>query len=347
MIRAVAKRILPGPAVQLLKFCYRGCGLLDRKIAKRYLAQHREPKLQIGCGNNALPGWLNTNYPSVSRDIMHLDATRPFPFDNETFDYVFGEHMIEHVPYHDARKMLAECRRVLKPYGKIRISTPDLAFLTDLARTDKSDLQRTYIKWTCHTYIPDALEEHAAFVIGLPFNLGIAGARQAGHRFAYEMGYDFLLQLDADGQHDPSYAMNVLGPVMAGNADLVIGSRFIKESGYKVPFLRHLGIALLAGFVSLLVKNKITDPTSGFHAINRKVIGLYREYYPYEYPEPEEIVLLHRLGCNIAEVPVSMRERERGKSFVTPLISVYYMFEAVLAIMMVFIRKYPSVAEDK
>lgn len=179
MIRAVAKRILPGPAVQLLKFCYRGCGLLDRKIAKRYLAQHREPKLQIGCGNNALPGWLNTNYPSVSRDIMHLDATRPFPFDNETFDYVFGEHMIEHVPYHDARKMLAECRRVLKPYGKIRISTPDLAFLTDLARTDKSDLQRTYIKWTCHTYIPDALEEHAAFVIN---NF----VRAWGHMFIYD-----------------------------------------------------------------------------------------------------------------------------------------------------------------
>ena len=190
-------------------------------------------------------------------------------------------------------------------------------------------------------------EEHAAFVIGLPFNLGIAGARQAGHRFAYEMGYDFLLQLDADGQHDPAYAMKVLGPVMAGSSDLVIGSRFIKKSGYKVPFLRHLGIALLAGFVSLLVKNKITDPTSGFHAINRKVIGLYREDYPYEYPEPEEIVLLHRLGYNIAEVPVSMRERERGKSFVTPIISAYYMFEAVLAIMMVFIRKYPSVAEDK
>ena len=184
--------------------------------------------------------------------------------------------------------------------------------------------------------------EHAAFVISLPFNLGIAGARQAGHRFAYEMGYDFLLQLDADGQHDPAYAMDVLGPVMAGSSDLVIGSRFIREGGYKVPFLRRLGIALLAGFISLLIKKKITDPTSGFHAINRKVLGLYMEHYPHEYPEPEEIVLLHRLGYNIAEVPVSMRERERGKSFVTPLVSVYYMFEALLAIIMTFIRKYPS-----
>jgi glycosyltransferase involved in cell wall biosynthesis len=189
--------------------------------------------------------------------------------------------------------------------------------------------------------------EHAALVIGLPFNLGIAGARQAGHRFAYEMGYDYLLQLDADGQHDPSYAMDLLKPVMSGSADLAIGSRFIKETGYKVPCLRRLGIAFLAWLISLLTKKKITDPTSGFHAINRKVISLYRKHYPYEYPEPEEIVLLRRFGYNVVEIGVSMRERERGKSFVTPLISVYYMFEAVVAIIMAYIRKYPSLGEGK
>jgi hypothetical protein len=91
-------------------------GLLDHDIATRYLAQSKELKLHIGCGDNVLPGWLNADHFPTTQDIMHLDATRLFLFNDETFDYVFSEHMIEHLPYPDGLKMLAEYHRVLKPF---------------------------------------------------------------------------------------------------------------------------------------------------------------------------------------------------------------------------------------
>lgn len=185
-------------------------------------------------------------------------------------------------------------------------------------------------------------EERGVMVLSLPFNLGIAGARQAGYKFAHEAGYDFLIQFDADGQHDPSYAVKLLDNVKSGTSDLAIGSRFIGDSGYKVPVSRRIGIGFLARIISFLTRKNITDPTSGFHAINKKVLALYAEHYPYEYPEPEEIILLHRMGYKVSDVRVAMRQRRQGKSFLTPLVSVYYMFEVTLAVIMAFIRRYPT-----
>src|SRR5262245_6313463 len=104
----------------------------DRKVIEKYLAEHKVRKLHVGCGNNILGGWLNSDYcPSDSR-VIHVDATKPFPFVENLFDYVFSEHMIEHVSYLGGLSLLAEACRVLKPGGKIRISTPDLAFLVNL-----------------------------------------------------------------------------------------------------------------------------------------------------------------------------------------------------------------------
>jgi SAM-dependent methyltransferase len=108
-------------------------GRLDRELAERYIMQSKAPKLHIGCGAHTLSGWLNTDYDPSTLAVMYLDATKVFPFPEETFDYVFSEHMIEHVSYKAGLHMLAECHRVLKPYGTLRISTPDLAFLIDIA----------------------------------------------------------------------------------------------------------------------------------------------------------------------------------------------------------------------
>jgi predicted SAM-dependent methyltransferase len=150
-----------------------------RPVQEIIVVKSKEPKLHIGCGDHALPGWLNTDQFPNTGDIMHLDATRPFPFNNETFDYVFSEHMIEHLPYPDGLKMLAECHRVLKPSGKIRISTPNLALLIDIARANKSDLQRAYIKCASRTFIDGAPEDNETFVIN---NF----VRDRGHTFIYD-----------------------------------------------------------------------------------------------------------------------------------------------------------------
>jgi predicted SAM-dependent methyltransferase len=111
---------------------------VDRNIVANYLSQNNVRKLHIGCGSHILPGWLNSDYFTRSSDILHLDATRPFPFNDDEFDYIFSEHMIEHISYSQGFLMLTECFRVLKRNGQIRISTPDLSFLVDLHKENKS-----------------------------------------------------------------------------------------------------------------------------------------------------------------------------------------------------------------
>jgi len=151
----------------------------DQAIVARYLAQSDAPKLNIGCVDRPLPGWLNTQYDSALPTVIYIDVKEPFPFDGEIFDYIFSEHVIEHVSYTDGVQMLSECFRVLKQSGKVRISTPDLAFLVDLTRPDKSDLQRAYIKWAANTFIPGAPDDNEVFVIN---NL----MRNWGHTFIYD-----------------------------------------------------------------------------------------------------------------------------------------------------------------
>ena len=151
----------------------------DGAIIRSYLAQIKSPRLNIGCGGRELSDWLNTDYAPALPMVMHLDIKRRFPFKEETFDYIFSEHVIEHISYRDGVKMLMECIRILKPSGKIRISTPDLAFLVDLTRPDKSDLQRAYIKWAANAFLPDAPDDNEVFVIN---NF----VRNWGHTFIYD-----------------------------------------------------------------------------------------------------------------------------------------------------------------
>jgi len=170
-------------------------------------------------------------------------------------------------------------------------------------------------------------------VINLSENLGIGGAVQAGHLFAFRNGYDIDIQVDGDGQHDISYVPILIAGVMNG-ADLVVGSRFLDDShGFKSSFMRRVGIKWLSNLIYLLFRVRATDPTSGFRASGKRAIELFCENYPSDYPEPESIAEVLRHNFQIVEVPVTMNERTEGKSSIGILDSVYYMVKVTLAIL--------------
>ncbi|MBA2476163.1 MAG: glycosyltransferase family 2 protein [Actinobacteria bacterium] len=178
-----------------------------------------------------------------------------------------------------------------------------------------------------------------ARVVRLPFNVGIGGAVQTGFRYALEHGFELAVRLDGDGQHDPSQLPALLGPVLTGEADIVIGSRFAGTGSYRVPIARRLGTKLLGRVVSLLVRQRVTDTTSGFQAVNRRGIELFAADYPHDYPEVEATVMVHRHRLRLREVPVTMRERTTGSSSITALRSVYYMVKVLLAIFVGLFRR--------
>ncbi|MGZ3495747.1 MAG: glycosyltransferase family 2 protein [Thermodesulfobacteriota bacterium] len=180
-----------------------------------------------------------------------------------------------------------------------------------------------------------------ATVLDLPFNLGIGGAMQAGYRYAYEKAYDIAIQVDADGQHDPEEIRKLLAALEVQKVDVAIGSRFIESSEYKGSIMRRIGIAIFSGVISTIVKQKITDPTSGFRASNRRAIQLFASNYPQDYPEPEVLILLHQCHLKMGEVPVGMSKRYFGESSITKIRSVYYMVKVLLAIFVDCFKKPP------
>ena len=185
-------------------------------------------------------------------------------------------------------------------------------------------------------------EAHGATVLRLPFNVGIGGAVQTGFRYALANGYDFAVRLDGDGQHDPGELGKLLGPVERGEADLVIGSRFVDESGsYRPPFARRMGIRVFARLVSVLGGQRVTDTTSGFVALDRIGIELFAEEYPHDYPEVEATLVALRSGLRLVQVQVEMRERETGTSSITFVRSLYYIVKVMLALLVASLRRYP------
>jgi glycosyltransferase involved in cell wall biosynthesis len=181
--------------------------------------------------------------------------------------------------------------------------------------------------------------ESGAHVVRLPFNVGIGGAVQTGFRFAAERGYELAVRLDGDGQHDPAELRGVVAPVVAGSADIAIGSRFIGDGGYRSSATRRIGIRVLARVVSSIAGRPLTDTTSGFQALNRRAIRLYAAELPHDYPEVEGLVMAIRRGLRVCEVPVRMREREHGASSIGALASVYYMIKVLLAIVVDLFRR--------
>lgn len=195
---------------------------------------------------------------------------------------------------------------------------------------DKADL--LVINDCSKDYTEEKLCDLGVRFISFPINLGIGGAVQAGYLYAKKYNYDIAIQVDGDGQHDMSYVPQMIEILEKDEADIVIGSRFIRKEGFQSSVTRRVGINLLSFLIKLCTGKKIYDVTSGFRAVNKKFIDIYADYYPDDYPEPEAIVaaVMHR--GNIQEIPVIMREREGGTSSINLRKSVYYMIKVSLAI---------------
>ena len=185
-------------------------------------------------------------------------------------------------------------------------------------------------------------KSHGATVLRLPFNVGIGGAVQTGFRYALEQGYEVAVRLDGDGQHAASEIPKILGPLEAGDADLVIGSRFVDPGGaYRPPFARRIGIGVFARLVSILGGQRVTDTTSGFVALDRVGIELFASAFPHDYPEVEATLVALRSGLRVTQVQVDMRERTTGSSSITFVRSLYYIVKVMLALLVASLRRYP------
>lgn len=169
-------------------------------------------------------------------------------------------------------------------------------------------------------------------VIDLPFNLGIGGAMQTGFRYAREGGYDAAIQFDGDGQHRADEIPKILGPYRKDNADLVVGSRFLSEGGFTSSIQRRLGSKILSFVVSSLTKKRLTDTTSGFRLYGERAIEFFSGLYPEDYPEVEALILAHKKGLRISEVPAEIDARKFGRSSITAARAGYYMVKVLLAI---------------
>jgi glycosyltransferase involved in cell wall biosynthesis len=240
---------------------------------------------------------------------------------------------------------LAACRRVaivpaLNEEGNIaRVIAEIRAFDpgSDIVVVDDGSADRTSA----------VAAESGAHVLRLPFNLGIGGAVQTGFRYAFEHDYDLAVRVDGDGQHDPAQLGAILEPVLAGEADICVGSRFAGTGGYRSSRSRRAGIRLLAWTVSTLVRQRVTDTTSGFQAVNRDGIRLFAADYPHDYPEVEATVMVVKHRLRLAEVPVSMRERGSGRSSITAVRSIYYMVKVLLAIFVGIFRRNAVPLEER
>ena len=170
-------------------------------------------------------------------------------------------------------------------------------------------------------------------VLNLPINLGIGGAVQTGYCYARDNDYDMAVQIDGDGQHDVAFLEGMIRLIEDGQADVVIGSRFVEKEGFQSSKLRRTGNSFLSGLARILTGVKVKDITSGYRLVNRRFIQIFAQDYPSDYPEPEAVVIAAVHGGRIAEYPVVMRERENGESSITFKRSVYYMIKVTLAML--------------
>jgi len=184
----------------------------------------------------------------------------------------------------------------------------------------------------------DEVKKTNALIIDAPNNLGIGGAVQTGYIYAKKNNYDIAIQLDGDGQHDPQYIKELISEIRNG-VDIVIGSRFIKKMGYNQTKLRMLGNNIISLIIKVFTKVKIYDTTSGYRAVSKNIIYEFAQEYPYDYPEPCTNMRMINKGYVIKEIPVKMKKRETGISFVTPLKSISYMFKVTLSLLLMGFKK--------
>jgi glycosyltransferase involved in cell wall biosynthesis len=209
----------------------------------------------------------------------------------------------------------------------LRRETPEL----DVVVVDDGSTDQTRLR----------AEEAGARVLRLPFNLGIGGAVQAGFKYAQENGYDYMVQVDGDGQHDPTQIRLLFDAMERDRVDMICGSRFVSRTGYVAPISRRTGIHIFAFLLSLLLRQPLTDPTSGFRLYNRRAIAVFARDYPHDYPEVEAVLMLHHHRLTMAEVPVRMFQRGGGVSSISSGKSAYYMVKVLLALFVGLARARP------
>lgn len=170
-------------------------------------------------------------------------------------------------------------------------------------------------------------------ILNLSINMGIGGAVQTGYSYARDNDYDMAVQIDGDGQHDVDFLEGMIALIESGQADMVIGSRFVEKEGFQSSQLRRIGIKFLSILGWILTGVKVRDITSGYRVVNKRFIQIFAQDYPADYPEPEALVIAAVHGGRIREYPVVMRKREGGESSITFKRSVYYMIKVTLAML--------------
>lgn len=172
----------------------------------------------------------------------------------------------------------------------------------------------------------------------LPSNLGIGGAVQAGIRYAALHGYQFCAQIDGDGQHIATELLKLVAEQKSTQADLVYGSRYLENTGWRSTFMRRLGGRILALTLRLTFGVRLTDPTSGLRLLNQRCINLFKHNYPYDYPEPVSLAMVLAAGLHCAEVPAVMKERAHGVSSIAGIKQVAYMVRVISFILLARIK---------
>ena len=218
--------------------------------------------------------------------------------------------------YNEEKNILGVCN-VIEEYNKKNVQKLDYVVIND-GSTDNT------LK---------VLKENNLNHVNLINNLGIGGAVQTGYKYAYQNDYDIAIQFDGDGQHDVNYVPNLCEVLQNNEADMCIGTRYLDKSSseFQSTFMRRLGSNIISILMKILTRTKITDPTSGFRAVNKKVIKEFAFNYPTEYPEPESTVTLLVRGYKVKEVPVSMNERKGGVSSIRLWKPIDYMIKVLLA----------------
>jgi hypothetical protein len=171
-----------------------------------------------------------------------------------------------------------------------------------------------------------------AEVLALPHHLGLGGAVQAGYKLAFELGYDYVIRVDGDGQHDPRDIPKILDALEQGDCEMAIGSRFLNGAGAHSGIFRAAAIVFFRAVLRPILGRPVRDPTSGFVGVNRTALALFSRSFPLEYPEIEALVVLQRKRFRFVEVPCRMRPRRAGRTTITPLKSIYYMVHVLLGV---------------
>lgn len=236
-----------------------------------------------------------------------------------------GNKVLLIIPAYNEQDAILSTIKMIDDYNYESVNHIDYVVINDGSRDDTETI----------------LSENNINHIQLVHNLGIGGAVQTGYKYAFENGYDIAIQFDGDGQHNVNYVPDICQPIINGDANMVIGSRFVEgsTSEFKSTAARQMGIKLISSFIKFFTGKKLYDVTSGFRAIDKSLIEQFSIDYPLEYPEPISTTQILKEGKNISEVPVDMNERNGGVSSIRSWKNFYYMINVLLSIIVIGSRR--------